>query len=282
MVSEKWFGRDRKDQCLARQKAAIEAEMPLSCKVNFSGPPSKRFISVFEPSITYYSRLGRVMVSFACKKITWHCPCAKPWQSCIHKYVAKWHLFQTEQSLFRRAKCVEADQGMLLCSAEMEGEELEKDDAHYPTTGQTLVEMVQEKKSNIRAEGPRNYADILLSFKHFPNITLYDFARGLATHTNQRVPQTFWPHGGRLCEATDGNIAQAAEGELKVNLPWLKHKVPDPDGHPLTGSSAHYALYDRFHEDNTKDKRDVLRKVELCPEICGSDSRTAVFRDEAK
>ncbi|XP_038164881.1 uncharacterized protein LOC119799159 [Cyprinodon tularosa] len=136
--------------------------------------------------------------------------------------------------------------------------------------------VVYAVKFNIRAESPRDYADILLSFKHFPNITLYDSAPGLATHTNQRVPQTFWPHGGRLCEATDGNIAQAAKGELKVNLPWLKHKVPDPDGHPLTGSSAHYALYDRFHEDNTKDKRDVLRKVELCPEICGwVNSQTA-------
>ncbi|KAM9700009.1 HMG domain-containing protein 3-like [Menidia menidia] len=138
--------------------------------------------------------------------------------------------------------------------------------------------VVYAVKFNIRAESPRDYADILLSFKHFPNITLYDFARGLATHTNQRVPETFRPHGGRLCEPSDGNIAQAAQGELKVNLPWLKQKqkVPDPDGHPLTGSSAHYALYDRFHEDNTKDKRDVLRKMELSPEICGwVNSQTA-------
>ncbi|CAG6021998.1 unnamed protein product, partial [Menidia menidia] len=135
--------------------------------------------------------------------------------------------------------------------------------------------VVYAVKFNIRAESPRDYADILLSFKHCPNITLYDFARGLATHTNQRVPETFRPHGSRLCEPTDGNIAQAAEGELKVNFPWLKHKqkVPDPDGHPLTGSSAHYALYDRFHEDNTKDKRDVEKWNFLQRSVAGSTVR---------
>ena len=33
---------------------------------------------------------------------TWHCPCSKPRMSCIHKYVAKWHLFETQRHLFRK------------------------------------------------------------------------------------------------------------------------------------------------------------------------------------
>ena len=138
--------------------------------------------------------------------------------------------------------------------------------------------VVYAVKFNIWAESPRDYTDILLSMKHFPNLTLYDFARGLATHANQRVPGTFRPHGGRLLEPTESNIAEANAGELTVNLPWLhnKKKLPDQEGHPLTGSSDHYALYDRFHEDNTKDKSDVLRKIELSPEICGwVNSQTA-------
>ncbi|XP_035860032.1 uncharacterized protein LOC118495576 [Sander lucioperca] len=102
MVEEKWFGQDKKDRCLAQQRAAVEAGTPLSCVVSVSGPPSKKYLSVFEPTVAYYSRLGRVMVSFDTNKITWHCPCAKPRQSCIHKYVAKWHLFQTDQGLFRK------------------------------------------------------------------------------------------------------------------------------------------------------------------------------------
>lgn len=60
-----------------------------------------------------------------------------------------------------------------------------------------------------------------------------------------------------------------------MNLPWLlnKKKVPDPEGHPLTGSSARYTLYDRFHEDNTKDKSDALRKMELLRSVAGSTAR---------
>ncbi|XP_073714112.1 HMG domain-containing protein 3-like [Misgurnus anguillicaudatus] len=50
-------------------------------------------------------------------------------------------------------------------------------------------------KFNIRAESPRDFTDLLFSMKHFPNISLYDFARGLATHTNIRKPETFHPYG---------------------------------------------------------------------------------------
>ncbi|XP_049333211.1 uncharacterized protein LOC125801123 [Astyanax mexicanus] len=115
--------------------------------------------------------------------------------------------------------------------------------------------IVYAVKFNLRAESPRDFADILLSMTHFPNLTLYDFARGLATHTNLREPESML----------------ASAGQIKVSLPWLTSKkvVPDENGHPLTGSSEHYALYDRFHEANTKDKKDALRKIELIPEVCG-------------
>ncbi len=56
-----------------------------------------------------------------------------------------------------------------------------------------------------------------------------------------------------------------------MNLTWLKVKQPekDPSCHPLSGSSEHYALYDRFHEDNTKDPKDGIRRVDLVPELSG-------------
>lgn len=52
---------------------------------------------------------------------------------------------------------------------------------------------------------------------------------------------------------------------------WLnvKQVQKDPTCHPLTGSSDHYVLYDRFHECNTKDPKDVLRRVDLVPELSG-------------
>ncbi|XDV21834.1 hypothetical protein PO909_026854 [Leuciscus waleckii] len=133
--------------------------------------------------------------------------------------------------------------------------------------------VVYSIKFNIRAESPRDFADLLLSWKHFPNVVIYDFARGLAAHVNLREADSlpFSPHEGRLAEPTTANIQLAKEGKLKVNLPWLKNKKEEEDTncHPLTGSSEHYALYDRFHEFNTKDPRDALRRVQVVPELCG-------------
>lgn len=149
--------------------------------------------------------------------------------------------------------------------------------------------VVYSIKFNLRAESPRDYADILLSWKHFPNIAIYDFARGLATHTNLREPESlpFSPHEGRLAEASNENLQLAAKGRLKVNLPWLKSKKMDADAncHPLTGSSDHYTLYDVFHERNTKDPRDILRRIALVPELAGwvnSQCAEQLFADMRK
>ncbi|XP_063073545.1 uncharacterized protein LOC134464029 [Engraulis encrasicolus] len=126
-------------------------------------------------------------------------------------------------------------------------------------------------KFNLRAESPRDFADILLSMAHFPNVCIYDFARGLATYLNGRQPLTLSLNAGRLLPPTEENIKGASEGTVKVSLPWLwsKKEVPDRGGNPIMGSSEHYTLYDRFHERNTKDPRDSLRKVELVPELLG-------------
>ncbi|KAL1250956.1 hypothetical protein QQF64_018752 [Cirrhinus molitorella] len=133
--------------------------------------------------------------------------------------------------------------------------------------------IVYSIKCCLRAESPRDFSDILLSWKHIPNIVIYDFARGLATHTNLRYPEalTFTPHEGRLADPTDDNIKMAKEGKLKISLPWLnvKKQVPDSHGHPITGSAEHYALNDKFHEENSKDKRDVLRKIGLVAQLAG-------------
>lgn len=89
---------------------------------------------------------------------------------------------------------------------------------------------------------------MLLSFQHFPNVAVYDFARGLVSHTNLREPERlpFSPYEGRMVAPTPENIASAKRGELKINLPWLQLKKDPPDlnGHPATGSAKHYALYD--------------------------------------
>lgn len=40
------------------------------------------------------------MVKFDTVNNTWHCHCVKSKQSCIHKAIAKWHLFQMRKDLF--------------------------------------------------------------------------------------------------------------------------------------------------------------------------------------
>ncbi|XP_034082908.1 uncharacterized protein LOC117553198 isoform X3 [Gymnodraco acuticeps] len=133
--------------------------------------------------------------------------------------------------------------------------------------------LVNAVKFNIRAESPRDYADLLLSFLHFPNVVVYDFARGLVSHTNLREKERlpFSPHGGRVAAPTPENIASAKKGQLKISLPWLQFEKdpPDVNCHPATGSAEHYALYDTFHQSNTKDETDALRVIGLVPELCG-------------
>ncbi|KAJ8376450.1 hypothetical protein SKAU_G00070300 [Synaphobranchus kaupii] len=117
--------------------------------------------------------------------------------------------------------------------------------------------IVYSVKCNLRAESPSDFTDMLLSWTHMPNVVLYDFAQSLATHTNLRVPEAmpFRPHEGCLMAPTAENIKLAQEGKLRVSLPWLERMEvkENANGHPITGSSDHYALYDRCHEDNIKD-----------------------------
>nr|XP_055065278.1 uncharacterized protein LOC129447542 [Misgurnus anguillicaudatus] len=107
LVQQKWFGEDRKQKCTESQRTAGIMGVPLSVEVTFAGPSSKKFISVYEPKTSYYSHLGRVIVVYDSKKITWSCPCNKTKQSCVHKSIAKWHLFQTHKSLFRKVRTTE-------------------------------------------------------------------------------------------------------------------------------------------------------------------------------
>ncbi|XP_042600016.1 LOW QUALITY PROTEIN: uncharacterized protein LOC109070584 [Cyprinus carpio] len=106
MVDDLWFGEDKKERCLAQQKKGINAGAPLSSLVTVCGPSYKKYISVFEPTISYYSRLGHVIVTYDANTNSWHCPCARPRQSCLHKYVAKWHLFEVDRELFRKTRSV--------------------------------------------------------------------------------------------------------------------------------------------------------------------------------
>lgn len=76
---------------------------------------------------------------------------------------------------------------------------------------------------------------------------------------------------GEWLTPTPENIASAKKGQLKISFPWLQLEKdpPDVNCHPATGSPEHYALYDTFHQSNTKDETDALRVIGLVPELCG-------------
>uniref|UniRef100_A0AAZ1X0Y9 Uncharacterized protein n=1 Tax=Oreochromis aureus TaxID=47969 RepID=A0AAZ1X0Y9_OREAU len=96
--------------------------------------------------------------------------------------------------------------------------------------------IVYSVKFNLRAESPRDFADLLLSWKHMPNVCVYDFARGLVAHTNLRVPDKlpFHPHEGRLAEPTEENVKAAQDGSLKIS----RGKYKRSQGHITQNSTC--------------------------------------------
>ncbi|XP_056892376.1 uncharacterized protein LOC130527698 [Takifugu flavidus] len=133
--------------------------------------------------------------------------------------------------------------------------------------------IVYSLKFNLRTESPRDFVDLLLSWKHFPNVTVCDYAGALALHANRRQPGIFGLFQGRLLDPTPQNIKQVSDGSVHVNLPWLKSpKMPsDTDGHPLTGCSQHLSL-----NGTSGAQMDLLRQLELVPELVGSVSSRRV------
>ncbi|XP_066301003.1 uncharacterized protein [Branchiostoma lanceolatum] len=134
-------------------------------------------------------------------------------------------------------------------------------------------------KFPLRAEGPRDYMDILLSMKYPPTVTICDIPHMVSAHGNKRHPAFFRPHQGRLCEATEDAITSAEEGDLTVTFPWFRdidnafHGIADQNEedfrHPVTGQFNRYCLYDRLHETNTKQRPEILRRLVFVPEMHG-------------
>lgn len=67
----------------------------------------------------------------------------------------------------------------------------------------------------------------------------------------------------------------AEQKTFRVNLTWIKHRKEQDDVncHPLTGSCDHYALVDVFHRANCRNNRDLLRRIELVPQLAGHSQR---------
>ncbi len=99
LVSNKWIGKDMGAKCLNHRDRATQNRAPLVTLVDLGGSHCL-YLSVFEPNMSEYSKLGRLFVTYNVKGRLWHCDCSQGRISCLHKCIAKWFLFQTNKELF--------------------------------------------------------------------------------------------------------------------------------------------------------------------------------------
>lgn len=196
LVTVKWVGQGAKEDCLKRQELAHNNNAPLSVHTN-GLPETKKCISVYEPTISHYSRTGRVMVVYDSEVNTWTCPCTDLRRSCIHTDVAKWHLFQTQHNLFRIVRSteevvIEIAEEEHDCSSGITSEEEEEDGCTiYPPKGAMLEEMVsyiEQKKKIILPE------DIGRPVRHRDGYLVPDETQeageGVQLHTEEGAPDS--------------------------------------------------------------------------------------------
>ena len=113
--------------------------------------------------------------------------------------------------------------------------------------------------------------------KEQPAIAVIDFANMVATHGNRRFPGMFAPHEGRIAPATPANIQSAKDGTL--NWPWFPSSGGTRSSRFLLmltlSQEFHYALVDSFHEENSKDPKNLLRRVGFVPKLDGVNTEVA-------
>lgn len=139
--------------------------------------------------------------------------------------------------------------------------------------------VVYALKFVLRSESPRDFVDLLLSMKHQPTVVILDMAHMVVAHGNKRKKDMFSPFKGMVVDSTAENIKRAENGEIGISLPCLgKRSVEQKEQkeqankelHPITGSSRHLCLFDRFHEKNSKAEQEILRRVRLVKELKGT------------
>ena len=141
----------------------------------------------------------------------------------------------------------------------------------------------------LRHEGPRDHVDMIMNLAAVPNVVVVDMANMVVAHARNRGYNVFQPFDGRVTECTPDNIQKERDGELEVDWPWFPNG-PESDANdkvtitdeeqticnPSTGSAEHYCLFDQFHEKNSTDPADCLRRMSCVNQLAGkTNSETA-------
>lgn len=143
LVENLWFSLPEKEALLMKQQEAIANSTPLSVFLSVSGTETTFHVSVFEPKTSYFSRLGRVIVTHDNKKNTWHCPCTDGKDSCTHKATAKWHLFEKMPGMFTTSQSPEED---VMCDAAFFNGDEESASITDPAAERMIKYLISHKK----------------------------------------------------------------------------------------------------------------------------------------
>ena len=113
--------------------------------------------------------------------------------------------------------------------------------------------------------------------KHQPTICIIDMAHMVVAHGNRRKKNMFHPHDGMIAEPTQENIENASKRNFSISFPFLlsqnsqatEENTNNEEIHPVTGSKMRLCLFDRFHETNTKQREEILRRITFVKELNG-------------
>ena len=111
-------------------------------------------------------------------------------------------------------------------------------------------------------ESKRDYVYLLLSMQHQPTVSVIDMVHVVVAHGYNRKPKIFRPYNDMIAELTEENIKKASSGNFSVSFPFLKEPHLNVThcaiSHPINGSIVRMCLYDRFHEKNAKESKEIF------------------------
>lgn len=165
----RWFKTSRAKACVSLRDSAVKNNSIPVVELPPSSLHSVRYrhFSVYHGVVNYFSRFGRVVVTFDTLSKTWTCSCTPGRKhGCSHKSLTKWLLYQTSPSLLLGED--ESDE-----ERELEDESIKEREENlssgYPPTGQVLDQTLTYllEKKRIPTELPKKIPtelDLMNSF----------------------------------------------------------------------------------------------------------------------
>ena len=113
----------------------------------------------------------------------------------------------------------------------------------------------------LKAESPNDYADLVLSMAHNPQILICDMPDRVARCIHERNSSLLRPNFGMLVSPSASNLQLVNDGLLEVELDFLDDEYDET--HTGPGLNKMFVLFDESHKINTYKKSEQLRNVKL-------------------